>query len=175
MAETLIFPALIAATGAFIGIFATQGLTALVKRNDERRLLDGRLATLRAAVRAEITQLIDVVKGEIEFAETANWTWLPVRDYFDAFRRGQDILGMLDNEEVELLTATMHIVEERMGYIYRRAQEASEDRKSADVLPELGASIGRNIRIVFKKYDTEQEKDTRQDYQGRCRPGFGWN
>ena len=129
MADTSIYPALITATGAFIGIFAAQGLTAWVKRNDERRLIDGRLATLRAAVRAELTQLIDVVAGEIEFAKTADWTWLPVRDYFDAFRRAPDILGMLDNEEVETLTATMHIVEEHMGYIYRRAQEASTTEK----------------------------------------------
>src|ERR1700731_1840569 len=168
MADTSIYPALIAATGAFIGIFATQAVTAWVKRGDERRLIDGRLATLRAAVRAELTQLIDVVEGEIEFARTADWTWLPVRDdYFDAFRNSQDIIGMLDNDEVELLTATMHILQERMGYLYRRTQEASDDGKTADILPELGSAIGRNIRIVFKKYDAQKNENDRRDfYQG---------
>jgi hypothetical protein len=160
-----VFGALVTAAGAFTGIAYAQRKTARERRADEMRLLESRVATLRSAVRAELTQLIDVVAGEIDFAEKkAAWTWLPIRDYFDPFRRNQDILDSLDDDEIGLLTTTMHIFEERMGYIYRRALEASGDKNVADILPDLGAPIGRNIRLEF------QSDDARADYQGNLRP-----
>jgi hypothetical protein len=79
----------------------TQRKTAKEKRADEELALTRRVAALRATLRAELTQLIAAIQGEIDFMQIADWTWFPVRDYFEAYRRNTDIVGRLDLREVE--------------------------------------------------------------------------
>jgi hypothetical protein len=104
------------------------------------------------------------MEGEIEFSKTAQFTWLPVRDYFETYRQNRDLIGMLDETEAELLTATMHIMEERMGYIVRKSErqqsvkhygDAVLGSSKADILPDLGPPIGQNIRL---DYDSDDER-----------------
>ena len=159
--------ALIAAVGAFGGVLYTQRTTAKQKRNDDRNTLNQRLSTLRASLRAELTQLIEVTDDEIEFSKKAQFTWIPVRDYFETYRQNKDLNGMLNEREVELLTATMRILEERMGYIVRKSAMRNKNGPSAssqpDILPNLGPPIGQNIRIDYEN-DAERE-DLRSDLE----------
>ncbi len=122
----------------FAGAAAGATVNFLAGIVTQRRAAKQRAITLRASLRAELTQLIDVMRNEITFADTAPWTWLPVRDYFDAYRKSQDIAYKLEQDEVGVVTEAMHVVEERMGYLYRKSQDLSAD---------MGTPFGRNVKL----------------------------
>jgi hypothetical protein len=161
--------ALIAAAAAFGGSAFGQRVTAKEKRRDEQLLLERRLGTLRGSLRAELTQLIDSMKGEKAFVSKPefNFTWLPVRDYFETFRTNKDLIGLLHPKEVESLTSAMHVFEERIGYLVRKAQsqktsatqleDAESYIKQPDLLGDLGPPIGRNIRLNLNNKDDRDD------------------
>jgi hypothetical protein len=88
------------------------------------------------------------MQNEIGFADVAPWTWLPVRDYFDAYCKSQEIAYKLRQNEVGAVTEAMHIVEERMGYLYRKSQDLSAD---------MGAPFGRNIKLQYERGEHDRE------------------
>jgi hypothetical protein len=111
-----------------------------------------RVAALRASLWAELSQLVNVMRDEDSFADAAPWTWLPVRDYFDAYRKNQEVSYRLTQDEVGVVTGAMHVVEERMGYLYRKSQDVSADK---------GPPFGRNIKLQYEggEHDRRSFKD----------------
>ena len=50
------------------------------------------------------------MEGERDYLEKRPpFTWLAVRDYFETFRTNRDLIGLLHPDEVESLTAAMHV------------------------------------------------------------------
>jgi hypothetical protein len=120
------------------------------KLADEKKAKADSLNTLRAALRAELTQLIETMRQEIEFASelTNTKTWIPAHDYFVSYRGNRNEIGLLDEEEAELLTAVVYIYQERLGYVLRRA---------SDLSPDTGGPVGRNIEYPFENQDRREE------------------
>jgi hypothetical protein len=147
-------------TGSLTGGFAFGGIVYA-----QRAPLKRRLNTLRASIRAELTQLIEIITGEIDFYDAYNpeFTWLPVRDYFESYRDAKDIIGLLKDSEAELLTRAMRILEERMGYIVRKAETQINTSTIAtagshvDLLSDFGPPIGKNLRLNFKNAADRQD------------------
>jgi hypothetical protein len=75
-----------------------------------------------------------------------------VRDYFYAYRNSQDIVYRLKPDEVGVMTEVMHVVEERMGYLYRKSQDLPAD---------MGIPFGRNLKLQYHR--GEHDRDSYKD------------
>jgi len=159
-----VLPALLTLLGVVITAGASiYGVTYNLRENarearraDQQKLADEKQAeaaslnTLRAAIRAELTQLIETMRQEIKFARelTNTKTWIPTHDYFVSYRGNRNEVGLLDEDEAELLTAVVYIYQERLGYVLRRA---------SDLSPDTGGPVGRNIEYEFENQDRRDE------------------
>jgi hypothetical protein len=118
---------------------------------EKQRLVEQveRKNALRSAIRSELNQLIDILNAEIKLAEKPDrtWTWLPVHDFFGAYRRNLELFGTLTPEEVDKVTAAVHGYAEAMGYVFRENKDFS-----TDVFP----GIGRNIRVNYGSSDKKE-------------------
>jgi hypothetical protein len=146
----------VAAIVGFAGVIAAQLLNAYWarravrdKNREEKEAELHKLGTLRSALRAEIAQLIRVLEGEIKFCKMPDqkFTYVPVLDYFMIYRRNIDRIALLSSKEVEHLTETVHVYEERMAYIAQKGKMSESP----------GELIGRTVLYPLEDPELRSE------------------
>ncbi len=140
----LLSSTVISAALTLSGVIYTQKVTVRQKQLDELSTRKHRLNNLRATRSVQLDQLIAMLEKELRRLDNSEeeFTWLPVQDCFEAYRENKDLTGLLTPAEVASLTEAMWTLEERLGYIVRRASKP-------DLMQSYSHPIGRNIEVFY--------------------------
>jgi hypothetical protein len=127
-----VLAALITALLGFFGVIVTLAANGWLARRGEALKLTHERIVLRAALGAELRSLIKIMEEELQHIERANFTRLPLLDFFNAYKVNVGKLGLLTAPEVEALTTAYYTYLEQVGYINRWALD---DKASAAPIP----------------------------------------
>jgi hypothetical protein len=149
----VLVPAILGLIGVIITVAGNGILNRRAAENraiEDRRLAAEKLAedkkiaeanlehekrVLRLALKGEIQSLVSMANSEIHYLKDHDFTWIPILDFFTVYKNNSARLGLLNDDEVERITAAYYLYLEEIGYIARIG--------NADpATPIMGSNIG---------------------------------
>jgi hypothetical protein len=142
----------IAALFGFTGVVVTLVINRRKDVKLEKQKRHHERMVLRAALQAELQNLVRIIEDEIAFVRNPEnpYTWVPLLNFFGVYEESLDKLGLLDEDEVQGIVQAYYTYHEHAGYVVR---DGDTDPETPFV---VGGNVGYEINTKEQRHDLEK-------------------